>query len=736
MEKQDFIQFLSNSNDKLVELKAIEYDGLESHIVELEGLVNEFRNGGEKLLSDSDTLQIGVVGQMKAGKSSFLNSLFFNGEDILPKAATPMTAGLTILEYSEDNVFEVEYFSNEEWTLFKKQSEEYIRIEKECRANNPDKKEEAIIKEMKKRVSESVASAYEMVSSCSLNASNKRGTKETVPFQSINSLKNVLKQYVGKGGEYTSVVKSLYIKMNDDRLKGLRIVDTPGVNDPVVSRENRTRTFLHSCHGVFLLSSAESFMESQDVTFLNNRVGLQGVAKVIVLCSKFDIALQMIGGDAIMKGIPSPSLASAIDNAKQKLLVKRYKEVLPTICDNLRHGIKCNYTCGIGFSIAKKSETEWDKFEIQTVNQMKRFFANDFSPEERMRNTFLELANLDIIRDSYLQNEFVGNKEVIIKNKISEYLHNNKQELCRVLSEKVCYFNDHLEQLKDASIEELERIKKGQKQLFDNLKTQFENVFLQFITTLQHEVLGMKVNVTFEEVRVIPTESTVGPVTYAGRLYGHNTKDFSYNQIDILSLQNCSKKVIESYITDIQKKWTKFFDDNRKLLREQLTHLIFEFEKEAKTTSFNNKFYINIVDQTLDKLKLNDRLVIDKLKYIRKSDKACNSQYYPHDTEDLAKKEVEFELKKQLEEHKEALLDSLQNVSDTMIEDINKEVNKQLESALTTIAGMKDNFASELKSNSKDYVEKLEKELSEKKETEENLTSILNCLRALNELFQ
>ena len=34
--------------------------------------------------------------------------------------------------------------------------------------------------------------------------------------------------------KYTSVVKSL-IKMNGIRLQGLRIVDTPGVNDPVIS---------------------------------------------------------------------------------------------------------------------------------------------------------------------------------------------------------------------------------------------------------------------------------------------------------------------------------------------------------------------------------------------------------------------------------------------------------------------------------------------------------------------
>ena len=45
-------------------------------------------------------LQIGIVGRVKAGKSSLLNALLFSGESILPKAPTPMTAALTILSYT------------------------------------------------------------------------------------------------------------------------------------------------------------------------------------------------------------------------------------------------------------------------------------------------------------------------------------------------------------------------------------------------------------------------------------------------------------------------------------------------------------------------------------------------------------------------------------------------------------------------------------------------------------
>ena len=71
--------------------------------------VCDIKEGGDRLKRDNEILKIGVVGQVKAGKSSFLNSLLFEGENVLPRASTPMTAGLTVLEFGEKNVFSVEY---------------------------------------------------------------------------------------------------------------------------------------------------------------------------------------------------------------------------------------------------------------------------------------------------------------------------------------------------------------------------------------------------------------------------------------------------------------------------------------------------------------------------------------------------------------------------------------------------------------------------------------------------
>ena len=131
MDKKKLLDLVSRTNQKIEYLKGIEYDEFKGKITDLESVLKEFREGGNTLLSEGDILHIGIVGQVKAGKSSFLNSLFFNGENILPKASTPMTAGLTIIEYAEKNSFEVEYFSDEDWQIFVDQDEEYKIIKKE-----------------------------------------------------------------------------------------------------------------------------------------------------------------------------------------------------------------------------------------------------------------------------------------------------------------------------------------------------------------------------------------------------------------------------------------------------------------------------------------------------------------------------------------------------------------------------------------------------------------------------
>ena len=71
---------------------------------------------------DSDVLTIGVIGQMKCGKSTFLNSFVFEDE-ILPSATTPMTAALSVITYGEDKKIVAEFYNEDEWAEMKVQAQ-------------------------------------------------------------------------------------------------------------------------------------------------------------------------------------------------------------------------------------------------------------------------------------------------------------------------------------------------------------------------------------------------------------------------------------------------------------------------------------------------------------------------------------------------------------------------------------------------------------------------------------
>ena len=738
MDSKDLSSLLKASEERINELKKIPYDGLKEKSLELESMIKEFKEGGEQLLENNEILQIGIVGQVKAGKSSFLNSLFFGGEDVLPKASTPMTAGLTIIEYSEANSFDVEYFSEKDWKIFMDQDEEYRKREQEVRDNNPNAPEHIIKKELEKRTSEKIRSAHEMVEACNSQAREKIGKKKDIKdFYDIDDLQNVLEQFVGANGKYTSVVKSLYIKLKDDRLKGLRIVDTPGVNDPIVSRENRTRTFLHSCHGVFLLSSSTDFMGSGDVSFLNNRIGGSGIATVVLLASKFDSVLQDIGAELEMKKEEKGDLVDIVEIQKKKNR-RRLRELSDTIDEHLRGRIQLDFTAGIGYSIAHKPSNKWDNVERQVVAQMKRFYPDYFDNERDLKDNFEELANIANIREKYLEGIFLANKESIISEKVSAYFTKNQEEIKTTIVKILEDFDNRRKQLNETTLAEIQKQKQMQGRLFDGLKSTFEKLFSNFASHLQSDVNLIANRVRFNEIRSIPTELTSGPITCKGWLWGHNTNETQYDQVNTHALGEQIREAVEDYSQSWNEEWKKLFKDYRNGLSDKLGEAIAKFEKSVKSSSFNDSYYRNIIDSALDQLRNNKELQIGDLitDYQRQGDNIANQQFEPSGTYDLKEDYVDSHLRESLRQHNINLVNQLRVMVDGLRDDMKREVNRNLKDAVAVINEMKTSFAESLKIEGDAYLASLEKEMMDKTNVLKQLDDVIKCIDGLNKLYQ
>ncbi|WP_258222806.1 dynamin family protein [Helicobacter pylori] len=81
----------------------------------------------KEMQAEDRDLKVGIIGCVKAGKSSLLNALIFEGVEVLPKAATPMTASLTILKYANTLSAEVEFYSPKDIAELENEHERYVR---------------------------------------------------------------------------------------------------------------------------------------------------------------------------------------------------------------------------------------------------------------------------------------------------------------------------------------------------------------------------------------------------------------------------------------------------------------------------------------------------------------------------------------------------------------------------------------------------------------------------------
>lgn len=741
MNREQLKSLIQNSELKLANLKAIEYDGLKEKITELESVFKEFKEGGENLLSEGDVLQIGIVGQVKAGKSSFLNSLFFNGEDVLPKASTPMTAGLTVIEYADKNTFEVEYFNEKDWDIFVQQDEVFKKCEQEVRAHNPEASESIIKKEIENRTSDRIRSAHEMVSTCGSRARQKIGQKnDSKEFTDIEDLQNVLEQYVGANGEYTSVVKSLYIKMKDERLKGLRIVDTPGVNDPVVSRENRTRTFLHSCHGVFLLSASTDFLGSGDVCFLNARIGGSGIGTVVILASKFDSVLQDLGAEREMKQEERGDLADIADFQTKKFK-KRLRELSDTIDEKLRGRIKLDTTAGIGFSIAHKPADKWDNVEKQVVQQMKRYYPDYFSTEADIKETFESLSNIADIKERYLDDVFMQNKDTIIAEKVENFFAKNKEEISSTIGHILDEFKNRRKLLDETTVAEIQKQKDRQSSIFEELKSNFEAEFNGFSKSLQNNVKDISNKNKFVEISTIPTEEETVDVEVKGKLWGTNTKGVIIKQVNSFALRNQIETAIDAYLSSWNDKWGKLFKDNRDNMFEELTNIISDAESEIMSSSFDDRYYRNLITRSLKTDLSSSPLDIDEIrtKYKRLGDDAADKRYNPSRDEkikELDEKKYIAYISEKLDNHKKGLIEEFRSIADSIKHDLSTEVQQNLGEAIRAAEKMKNDFAEKLTKEGEEYLAKLEKDMTEKSAVLKQLDNIISCISELSTLYR
>lgn len=262
---------------------------------------------------------------------------------------------------------------------------------------------------------------YQQISQSQVSASEREANKD---FQgSLSEIRAKLKDYVGSSGKFMPFTKSITLRLDNEFLKDVQIIDTPGLNDPVPSRSARTNEILRECDAVLVLSPAGQFMDQNDVILVRKLAG--SVARIFVIASKGDSELygsekDKNGGilNAVFEGIQN-TLERSKNNALQKadvennVLQRALKEKM-IVCAGICAGI-----------VAKRGEN-LDEMEIHTLNRLKEEYPNDFQGEKMWEN-LSKLANIEALNAVFV--ELKKDKELILQERISGFLQSNDKAL-------------------------------------------------------------------------------------------------------------------------------------------------------------------------------------------------------------------------------------------------------------------------------------------------------------------
>ena len=254
---------LEDSNEKkskssFKELKPI----LENIIDEIKSLTKNETTLSE-LIQTKDYLNnqkfsIGITGVMNAGKSTMLNALM--GREILGSAVVPETANLTVVKHNTREKAKVFYWNTQEWGKI-----ETAALELES---------------MREYVNETIETFGDELSTYI----KKESRYDEVEINDLS-----LYTSAEASNKKCNLVKYVELGSNLDFLSdGIEIVDTPGLDDPVIQREEITKEYISQCDMMLHLMNVSQSATLKDVEFIIDALLYQNISKLLVVITRAD----------------------------------------------------------------------------------------------------------------------------------------------------------------------------------------------------------------------------------------------------------------------------------------------------------------------------------------------------------------------------------------------------------------------------------------------------------------
>lgn len=277
---------------QIAPLQKKELDFLRSTLNNLETSVGREARGNFTALTqrlDDWCAKIAVIGQVKAGKSTFLNA-FLHQNDFLPSDVNPWTSVITNIRINlnSDPVTgaSFEFFSEEDWSEIIDSSTKLRKLTEQLLPGFDTEVLKRQTEEMKERAQQRLGKHYYAL----------LGTQHDYDFLTPD----LLKRYVCAGpgiddgleadalGRYAAITKvaNVYFRLPQFQVPVI-VTDTPGVNDPFLVRDEFTCRSLDKSDVFIVVLSAHQALTDVDVALVRI-LAQQDTKDVIVFVNRID----------------------------------------------------------------------------------------------------------------------------------------------------------------------------------------------------------------------------------------------------------------------------------------------------------------------------------------------------------------------------------------------------------------------------------------------------------------
>ncbi|GAA9625409.1 dynamin family protein [Helicobacter pylori] len=639
-----------------------------------------------KELQDTNRdLKVGIIGRVKAGKSSLLNALIFEGVEVLPKAATPMTASLTILKYAKTLSAEVEFYSPKDIAELENEHERYVRefnkivdeevkkqkekqslanrakegfkkISNKSSGNKSDKeapKERILSDEEINKMAERIAKRelekdtklvsshdqYEkMKKSGSLNTEN---LDSRIQANSLQELNQKLLQFVGADGKYMPYTKAVQISLNNPNLKDLEVIDTPGVNDPIASREERTKALLKDCDVVFIVSPSNQFLTDSDMSLFDRVSNKEGLQEIYFVASQADSAV--LSMSEVEKS--NHHLPTALENA-QKALSSQLNNIMEKLIENypnqrkifekaIKNGVIL--ASGVCFSMYKdfNNQASWERNKKteeyhNALRNLRDFYPDAFNSDDKSKESLLFLSNMGAIEERL--EKAAQEKEKIISQKWQDYAQVQANNLHKLIVQLLQDLEEEKKRVKNADISTIKEQIEAYEKLSGNIETGFREAYEEFILhfinnirasleeTLTKAIQKASALAQNEEGEEYYTERVKqGGLGGWARFFGSifNEKDWGYNEVERTRATIKAGAVVD-YLTEMHERCERALNDSansfKVVFKKELYAKVFKQLREIIPDDLIDEVaFQKSVNAVLDRIEFKEFDYTDKL---------------------------------------------------------------------------------------------------------------------------